>query len=125
METDRNRESLSDPFKFLQTTCERGLAMRVLAYLATLRLSFCLGDLSQAGRSFAPPLIAGLFVMLVRASLFENSALHGLLFEASKGRIDSLTRLDNHLCQMFIVLSFAVMASQSRSCGENVRRSIP
>ena len=99
--------------------------LRVLAYLATLRLSFCFGDLAQAGRSFAPTLIARLFIMLMRTSLFENSALHGLLLEASKGRIDSLTRLDNHLCQMFIVLSFAVMASQSRSCGEDVSRSIP
>ena len=43
--------------------------------------------------------------MLVRARFFQNAAFHGLFFEAPQRRINAFTRLDNHLCQMFSILS--------------------
>src|SRR5438309_2310611 len=85
-----------------------------LPQLASLGLPLGLRDLAQARRRLASPLVAGLLVVLMRAGFLQDAALHCLLLEPPKGRVDPLARLYNHLCQMFIVLSYADLAESCR-----------
>ena len=71
-----------------------------LSGFAALGLTFGLGNFAQPCRRFAASLVAGLFIMLVRAGLFKNAALHRHFLETSQSRFDAFTRLDSHLCQM-------------------------
>ena len=102
-----------------------GRASNSLANLASLGLALRLGDLTQTGGGLTPAFVTWLFVVLVRAGFFKNSAFHGLLLETSQGGVNAFSRLHNHLCQMFMILSFAVRQSQAASATEFVMDSIP
>ena len=71
-----------------------------LSGFAALGLTLGLRNFAQPCRRFAASLVAGLFIMLVRAGLFKNAALHRHFLETSQSRFDTFTRLDSHLCQM-------------------------
>lgn len=62
-------------------------------------------QLALPRRLFPATTVARLLVMLVRSRFLQNTALHSQLLEAAQRRVDTLTGLHDHLCQMLSVLS--------------------
>lgn len=75
------------------------------ADFATLSLTLRLCDFAEAGCCLTATLVTRLLVMFVGTRLFEDTALHCLLFEAAQGCFDALTGLNDHLCQKYLILS--------------------
>ncbi len=76
-----------------------------LSRFATFSLSSCLCDFTQTGGSFAATLVAGLLVVFVSASFFQNTALHSLFLKTAKSRFDPFASLNDDLCQCVTILS--------------------